>query len=103
VFRQTYAAELAAEEEAIQEDIRQFEAGLQEAAAQTGVLRVAAAGGRRTASVRVHPSTEDLKQWEAVLRRELVPALWPLGASDVEIEVMVRDLARILSGGEPGQ
>jgi hypothetical protein len=97
------AAELAVEEAAIQEDIRQFEAGLQEAAPQAGVPPHAAAGGSRTASVRVHPSTEDLKQWEAVLRRELVPALSPLGASEAEIEVMVRDLALILSGGEPGQ
>jgi hypothetical protein len=97
------AAELAAEEEAIQEDIRQFEAGLQDAAAQTGVLPLVAAGGSRTASVRVHASTEDLKQWEAVLRHELVPTLRSLGASDAEIEIMVRDLARILSGAEPDQ
>jgi hypothetical protein len=95
------AADLAAQEEAIQEDIRQYEAGLQESERLTGVLPDPTAGRRTTASVRVHPSAEDVEQWEALLRRELVPGLKSLGASDAEIEVMLRDLAQVLSGGGP--
>lgn len=42
-----------------------------------------------------------LKEVEARLRKELVPGLKAAGASDTGIEIMVRDLTRIMGGAQP--
>lgn len=97
------ALDHAAQQQAIEESIRQHQEATPEPDAQIGFPHNVPAGGSRTASLGGHIPSQDLKALEELVRRELVPGLKAMGAEDADIEVMVRDLTHILAGGIPGR
>jgi hypothetical protein len=97
------ALDHAAQQQAIEESIRQHQETAPEPDAQIGFPHNAPVGGGRTASLGGHIPSQDLKALESLVRRELVPSLKAMGTDDADIEVMVRDLTQILAGGIPGR